>query len=72
MTAIELDILWETVRSLAPADRFRLRERIDASLTERPGRTVPTALDRVLLERGVITAVPQGVEMADYIIEERR
>jgi hypothetical protein len=67
---------------------LQLRERIDASLTERPGRPDPTPLDRVLLERGVITAVPQGVSLADFdswkpvdiqgppisqtIIEERR
>jgi hypothetical protein len=88
MTVTELDTLWETVKSLPPGDRLRLRERIDASLTERPAPPVTTALDRVLLERGVITTVPKGVSVADFeswqpidvegppvsqtIIEERR
>lgn len=75
MTPVELDALWDRVKSLTSAERRQLRERIDASLGEHPLPIHPapppqaalTPLDRVLLERGVISAVPQQpADVADF------
>ncbi len=59
MTIAEKNQVWSAVKAMSPQERVELRNWIDKSLAEKAKETEAISeLDRLLLERGIISSIP--------------
>ncbi len=61
MANVTLDRVIEEVKELTPDEQRRLRELLDTWLSPAPPVTKEDELDRLLLERGVISRIPPPI-----------
>lgn len=69
MAAIAFDDVVQQVRTLSDEEQRRLRDLLNLWLAAPGSRTPEAELDRILLEKGVISSIPPGT--ADVTAYER-